>query len=263
MQIEFLKMQAQGNDFIILEGLTEASRELDFPALARAICERRFGFGADGLVLILPSEEARARMVIYNSDGSRAEMCGSALRCLTRHLYDPQLSASFRIITDSGIKEVELLEESGALVPKVNLGKPVIQKLNMQVDQFTGSLVNIGNPHFIVFRDDLEDKPHLLWGSFLEHHTAFENSVNVHFAKVISPNQIEMKIWENAVGETYACGTGAASTVCAGRALGLLEDRVSVQMPGGKVQISCDSNGDYHLIGPVSFTGKGLYQWKV
>ena len=147
MQIEFLKMQAQGNDFIILEGLTEASRELDFPALARAICERRFGFGADGLVLILPSEEARARMVIYNSDGSRAEMCGSALRCLTRHLYDPQLSASFRIITDSGIKEVELLEESGALVPKVNLGKPVIQKLNMQVDQFTGSLVNIGNPH--------------------------------------------------------------------------------------------------------------------
>lgn len=263
MQIEFLKMQAQGNDFIILEGLTEASRDLDFPALARAVCERRFGFGADGLVLILPSEEARAKMVIFNSDGSRAEMCGSALRCLTHRLYDPQLSSSFRIETDSGIKEVEMLQFSGKPIPKVNLGKPIILNLKMQVDQFEGSLVNIGNPHFVVFRDDLEDRPHLLWGSFLEHHTAFEKSVNVHFARIISENRIEMKIWENAVGETFACGTGAASTVCAGRALGLLEDEVEVQMPGGKVSIQCDSAGNYHLIGPVSYTGKGFYQWKV
>ncbi|HOH46905.1 MAG TPA: diaminopimelate epimerase [Candidatus Cloacimonadota bacterium] len=263
MQIEFLKMQAQGNDFIILEGLTEASRDLDFPALAQAVCQRRFGFGADGLVLILPSEEARARMVIYNSDGSRAEMCGSALRCLTQRLYDPKSSASFRIATDSGIKEVEMLEQNGALVPKVNLGKPVIKNLKLQVEQFTGSLVNIGNPHFVIFKDELQDNPHLLWGSLLEHHSTFEKSVNVHFAQVITPRQIVMKIWENAVGETFACGTGAASTVCAGRALGLLEDQVVVEMPGGTVQISCDSTGDYYLIGPVSFTGRGVYQWKV
>ena len=259
MLIPFIKMQAQGNDFVVLDVFEQSLSEVDFHALAIAVCERHFGVGADGLVLMSPCLEADARMTIFNNDGSLAEMCGSALRCVSSLMMQKTGNCDLDILTDSGLKHAR---RDGEKVT-VNLGKARLLRKGYPVEQFTGDLVNIGNPHYVVFVDSLEDDPHLKYGTILENHPAFEKPVNAHFIKVCNRASIQMKIWEHACGPTLACGTGAASSVFAGIQRGILDSKVDVEVPGGELQIDYLCDGSLLLSGTVAKSFRGSYPWKI
>ena len=256
--IPILKMQAQGNDFVIMDLFKYPFSYQHFSELTEEICRPHFGVGADGLVLMSPTSEADAKMVIYNSDGSRAEMCGSALRCVAWLMYLKTKKTHLNIITDSGVKTAEIDEYNVS----VNLGMPVFEAENMEVHGFKGSLVNIGNPHCVIWQDDLSDDPHLKYGFDIEHHPDFSKTVNVQFAKVLSKQRIELKIWENAVGATLACGTGATAAVFTGIHQGFLANKVKVKMPGGDV-ISQKKPEGYILSGEVEIVLEGTFRWNI
>lgn len=259
MLIPFVKMHAQGNDFVIVDGYANKMPKLDFPALAIDACAPHTGIGADGLVLIVPSKTAGAQMIIYNSDGSRAEMCGSALRCVSWLTHKRLKQTNVRILTDSGIKFAELSFDGSRVA--VNLGHPQLVESSLAVNGFTGDLVDVGNLHYVVWADSLDDNPHLLHGPSLEHNKAFPHPVNSHFALLHSSSEIDIKIWEHACGATLACGTGATSCVFSGIQRGLLSGIVKVNMPGGSVQLEVKDSG-YILSGEVSLSFSGVYPWK-
>ncbi|MDP2172585.1 MAG: diaminopimelate epimerase [Candidatus Cloacimonadaceae bacterium] len=259
MQIPFIKMQAQGNDFVILNLLGHQEADFDAARLAKDICDRRFGVGADGLVLLLDSEIAAAKMQIFNSDGSRALMCGSALRCISRLLKELSGITEAEIATDAGIRPI-LIENNTV---QVSLGKPFIVSPMIVVEGINGCLVNVGNHHFVCFDLPLEDDPHLHYGPVFERHPDLPSAVNTHFVRVISSEEIEIKIWERGVGATFACGTGAAACVLCGMEKGILKKRVTVNMPGGAVSIQYLESGECVLGGEVSETFSGAYQWKI
>jgi diaminopimelate epimerase len=258
MLIPFIKMNAQGNDFVILDLFAHELPELDHAKLSEQICDRHFGVGADGLVILKPCKDAEAQMIIFNNDGSRAEMCGSALRCVAWLMMTKLERTELEIRTDSGIKhairEVDFI--------RVNLGKPRMLQSNMPVKGFLGDLVDIGNPHYIVFREDVSDDPHLMYGAMLEHHPAFTKPVNAHFVQVVDSDLIKLKIWEHACGATLACGTGAASAVFAGITRGILEHQVAVEVPGGSIFITAQTDGSMLLSGEVAENFRGTYLWK-
>jgi len=259
--INFTKMQAQGNDFVMVLLLGNKDMPLDVMGLANAICDRRLGVGADGLVFLRDDDMADARMIIYNSDGSRAAMCGSALRCsawlLAAHFKKRQLL----IATDSGLKSVEV--EQGSTMVHANLGAVNLLEESLELSGIEGSLVNVGNLHFVSWWDNLDDDPHLTHGSAIEHSPAYEGGLNAMFAKVLAPDEIELKIWENACGPTLACGTGASATVKTGLSKGLLSGCVKVNMPGGQVSVMQSGTGDFILSGFVTEVFNGAYRWKI
>ena len=261
MLISFVKMQAQGNDFVIVNLLGDKDMPFDPVGLARAICDRRLGVGADGLVFLRDDALADARMVIYNSDGSLASMCGSALRCCAWLLAAKKKKRQLLIFTDSGPKSVEV--DLPDPFVHANLGAPRVTELKLVLDGIEGSLVDVGNLHFVSWWDDLDSDPHLVHGSAIEHSPGYPNGINAMFAKVLSPDEIDLKIWENACGPTLACGTGATATVLTGLELGLLNQEVKVNMPGGQVVIKKDEVGDFILSGPVTEVFNGTYQWKI
>jgi len=258
MLIPFIKMNAQGNDFVILDLFAHELPELEYPELARQICDRHFGVGGDGLVLLKPVSEADAQMIIFNLDGSRAEMCGSALRCVSSLIMQKTGKSEVDIRTDSGTKQAFREEEFIC----VNLGTPKMLQSKMQVEGFSGDLVDIGNPHYVVFRESIADDPHLQFGGLLEHHPAFQKAVNAHFVKVMDSDWIQMKIWEHACGPTLACGTGAASAVFAGVSRGLLDKQVEVEVPGGSIFITFQEDASCLLSGEVAESFRGTYPWK-
>lgn len=261
MLIPFSKMQAQGNDFVILCGLSEELPQLDWSHFARSVCMPHFGIGADGVVFLVPCPEADARMLIYNADGSRAKMCGSALRCIGWLLYESQGRLEYRVQTDSGLKEVNILPESRQIV--VNLGAVRMLKQRMVVDSFTGDLVDIGNIHYINWVEEVEEELPRLYGADLEKHELFPEPPNVHFAHVNSRDFIQMNIWERGAGATLACGTGAGATVFSGIQRGLLDSEVRVQVPGGVLGVRyLEDSGEMLLFGLVKEVFTGVFPWK-
>jgi diaminopimelate epimerase len=258
MLIPFRKMQAQGNDFAILELIPAYDTRLPLEELARDICDRRKGAGADGLVLLLADKEADARMLIYNSDGSRAAMCGSALRCCASLLYGLTGRPELTIATDSGIKEADYSPQGIT----VNLGKPRLLDGDRLAEGAKGRLIDVGNLHYVSFVDILDGQEHRL-GPILEKHPGFPKPVNVEFVHVISRQEIGMRVWEAGAGATQACGTGSVASVFAGIGKGLLDRRVTVGMPGGKVTIEAREGGDYLLSGEVEDVFNGVYRWKI
>lgn len=258
MLIPFTKMHAQGNDFVILQMLHTRETSLPPDALARDICDRRTGVGADGLVLLLADSDADARMLIHNSDGSHAATCGSALRCCASLLHKLTGKTEMEIATDSGIKSASV---DGVLI-SVNLGKPFLKEKDIQLEGITGSLVEVGNLHFVSFLQVLNGQEHDL-GPLLERHTHFREGVNSEFARVVSRQEIEMKIWERGAGATQACGTGAVACVFSGIGKGLLDHEVWVKMPGGAVRIKRLDSGEFLLTGTVEHTFNGVYKWKI
>ncbi len=262
MLISFTKMHAQGNDFIILDAFNyppNSLSKIDLPALAAKMCQRRTDVGADGLVTLSPAKTADGQMQIFNSDGSRAEMCGSALRCVAFLLRSKRRRGDLSILTDSGLKTALV---NGNNQVSVNLGVPKILQKDLIVEDFCGDLVDIGNLHFIVWHADLESDPHLKHGSFLENNPAFPKPVNVHFVRLGEADTLQMKIWERAVGATQACGTGAVSSVCSAVSRGLDSEKVLVQMPGGEVIVKPGTHG-YQLTGEVFTAYRGEYDWRI
>jgi diaminopimelate epimerase len=278
--VQFEKWQGTGNDFVLLEAQGE---EHDWPGLARGMCDRHFGVGADGILLLLPSELADLRMRMFNPDGSEAEMCGNGLRCLVRHAVEGGLArprdGCLRVETGAGVLTVELLSEDGregwvrvgmgrprfapAEIPVLTDEAPPVRNLSLAVD---GQIVSVtclsmGNPHAVHFHARaVATYPLERMGPMVETHPLFPQRVNFEVARVLNRELIEARVWERGAGTTLACGSGASAVMVAARLHNLVEDRVEVRLPGGTLLLEWDGEGEVYLSGPAErvFTGEWL-----
>ncbi len=258
MKIRFIKMHAQGNDFIIFDQAEISLPEKDQPKLAKDVCNRHFGLGADGLVVLNRQDP---EMVIYNADGSRAEICGSALRCCCRLIAEHTGKQEVQIKTDAGTLQ-GIIDSIQSDYVKVEMATPQMIQRSLTVDEFTGDYIKVANPHYVIVTDDLALKPHLQYGRQLSQHKCFEHGANIEFIKIKSINQIEMVVWERGVGATLACGSGSVASVFSGQDRGLLEDEVLVKLPGGEITITKQQNV-YYLSGSTTIVAEGEFRWKV
>ena len=254
--MRFTKWHGIGNDFLIVmeEELRAAGIELD-PATVIAICDRHFGVGGDGILVLGPSETADAKMVIHNADGSTAMMCGNGIRVAARQLVEdgivtPGSDGSFAIETEGGIMRPTVLDDGrvqvdmGVLVSEgatsIDLGTCDAELAGKQLD---GHVVSVGNPHFAVRRAPEGHDMHRL-GRAAEVHPRFPHRSNIEFWELEAdrPNHVRMRVWERGVGETLACGTGACAVAYAARAAGVVGDTVTVTLPGGDLDVSFDGD---------------------
>ncbi len=271
----FSKYQGLGNDFIIFDA--RANNLDDFFSknkdnLIQHLCNRNFGIGADGIILILESNnKSFVRMKIYNSDGSEPEMCGNGIRCLIAFLNDNneinELS-DIPIETKAGLILTSIDANENI---KVNMGEPILSpidiptKLLINNSKVPNGLITIddqiinvyaasmGNPHMIVFVNDIEGIPFKEWGSFLEKHNTFPNDTNVHFVEIIDKSNIKVKVWERGCGPTLACGTGACACLVVTSKLGKTLNNANVYLPGGKLEVEWPNQS-----GPVFMQGPAL-----
>ncbi len=274
--LEFTKLQGAGNDFIIIEDLKGAINLTS--ENIRWLCDRHFGIGADGLMLVQPprNPEADFFMFFYNPDGTVAEMCGNGIRCFAKYLYEHCLTnqKKIKIETLGGAKDVRLIfdgmDVSGA---KVDMGRfsfkkdeiPVIfeketvidEKIRVAGQSFNVTCVSTGNPHCVIFVEEISRAPVNTIGPKIEKLKMFSKKTNVEFAQVIKESEIKLRVWERGAGETLACGTGACATVAAANKLGLTGKRVLVRLPGGDLEIEI-LNDSILMTGPAKeiFTGK-------
>lgn len=243
MRLEFIKMQAQGNDYIYFDMRLNLITKPDFPELARRLSSRHFGIGADGLVLIFPSQIADAKMVMYNADGSRGKMCGSALRSIIGYLGKKSVQKEFRIETEAGIKKGKIWANGDNPLVEVNLGKPEFVEPNLiTIQGFSGYYVNMGNPHFVIYVDELESGLARTFGEKLENDPYFEDGVNIEFVQKLNSGRVKMQVWERGSGITLACGTGSAAVAFCGMKHFDLSKSVFVEMPGGEVILSVNDD---------------------
>lgn len=251
--MKFVKMQAQGNDFIILDK-PELPYHLDITPYITKMCNRHFGIGADGLVVITYPNSYDAEMRIFNADGSEAEMCGSALRCVTWLLAQKLKKSHLKIKTKAGIKKCHFMTDENI---KVTLGKAKLLRKNpILLYGQKGYSISMGNPHFVIFADDtslIEDL-----GEKISTNSIFKNGVNVEFVKIISRKEVQVEVWERGVGKTLACGTGASAIQFAGKNAGVLDDKLLLHFPGGDLKTKIED--DYiSLIGRTEKIFSGEY----
>lgn len=269
VSMKFTKMHGIGNDYVYVNCFEE---NVDDPAkVARFVSDRHFGIGSDGLILIKPSQEADCEMDMYNMDGSQGAMCGNGIRCVAKYVYDYGIAAKphLRIATKSGIKELDLTIENGkAVLVKVNMGSPVLEASRIpiltdkkevisepiQVDGQTFCItgVSMGNPHAIVYMDDVDHLEIEKIGPKFENHPLFPDRINTEFIRVIDRSTIQMRVWERGAGETLACGTGACAAVVSSILNGYTEDEVTVRLLGGDLKIHWDRGQNLvYMTGPA------------
>ncbi len=268
--MHFTKMQGCGNDYIYVDCFRQAMPH-DPPALSRAISDRHFGVGGDGLILICPSEKADARMRMYNADGSESEMCGNGIRCVAKFVYDRGLvrKSPLTIETGRGVLTLEVEVSSGTVRQvRVDMGEPILQAeripttllgtppletaLDLGVEQLHVTCVSMGNPHCVAFVEEITDAHVLGLGPRIERHAAFPRRVNAEFVRVNRPDDVTMRVWERGSGETLACGTGACAVAVAGHLTGRTQRRITVHLLGGDLQLdwSAEDNRVY-MTGPA------------
>lgn len=275
--MKFVKMHGLGNDYIYVDLMKEKIENLTETAIK--VSDRHFGVGSDGLITIDSSEVADFRMDIYNSDGSRAEMCGNGIRCVGKYLYDSGYAEGnhLTIETLAGIKELELIIEDGVCTgARVDIGKPeltarkipVIWNDDTMIDQeilvagkpYNVTCVSMGNPHCVTFVEDVDSLALEAIGPLFENHRLFPARINTEFAKVIDRNTIRMRVWERGAGETLACGTGASATVVAAVVNGLCDREVKVILNGGELRIKWDEEfGHVFMEGPAVTICEGTF----
>lgn len=256
--MRFTKMQGAGNDYVYVDCFQETVE--DPSAVAVRVSDRHFGIGSDGLILICPSETADCRMRMFNADGSEGEMCGNAIRCVGKYVYDhdivkkPQISVE----TLGGIKYLDLTVENGKVTAAtVDMGRPELTSdlpekimVNGEEKEFVG--ISTGNPHAVYFCDAIDGLDLEKIGPSYENHSRFPNRVNSEFVEVTDRGHIRMRVWERGSGETMACGTGATASVAASILMGYTDDTVEVSLKGGKLTISLDrENGRAYMRGPA------------
>ena len=270
--LNFIKMEGLSNDFLVTHEVTPES--VQFVAdQTITLCDRRRGIGGDGVILVLPSSKADFRMRIFNSDGSEPEMCGNGIRCCALYAKTMQLSIKQTLTfeTGAGLISTELLE--GGLI-RVNMGSPILDapkipttKANcrvlmhdLQVDcnSFKITAVSMGNPHAVIYVDEITDILVHTWGKKIENHPFFPKKTNVEFIKVLSHSEIEMRVWERGCGETHACGTGACAAAVSGILNHLHGNKVTVHLLGGDLQIEWDGSDS----SPVFMTGPARIAFK-
>lgn len=274
--MEFTKMHGLGNDFIVVFG------EQELPAnaseLAVKLCNRFFGIGADGLVYILPSERGDYMMRIMNSDGSEAEQCGNAIRCVSKYVYDKGLVSSEQIVIETigaGEQKVSLKVKDGVVeTVTVDMGEPVLsgtripvaidaepvldQPIETEGTEFKFTAVSMGNPHCVIYVDDAAAFDLGTWGPKLEVHPLFPRKVNVEFATVRDRSHVDMRVWERGAGPTLACGTGACATLVSSVLNGLTDRSAWISLKGGDLFIEWNEDDNHvYMTGPaqVVYTG--------
>ena len=277
--MKFVKMHGVGNDYVYVDCFSQPTPE-NLVDLARRISDRHFGVGADGLILIERSEIADAKMRMWNADGSYAEMCGNGIRCVGKYLIDSQIvkGPEITVETENGVLQLLAnIQEGRVRSVRVEMGPPVFsgedipttlpgnppinESITFQPTRETGDVeetmevevtsVSMGNPHCVLFVEELTDRQVLGWGPVLERHPKFPKRTNVEFARVLSSQEIELRVWERGSGETLACGTGACAAVVAGVLTGRTDRAVTCKLPGGELQVEWPEEGPVFLSGPA------------
>ncbi len=274
--MKFTKMNGIGNDYVYVNCFEE---KIENPSeVAIKVSNRNFGIGSDGLIMINPSKVADCEMEMYNADGSRSEMCGNGIRCVGKYMYDYGLTdkTSISVETLAGIKYLDFTIENGNVkLVKVDMGSPELVPANIPVvaegdcvidapilvdgQEYRMSAVSMGNPHTVVYMDDVKNLEIEKIGPKFENHERFPKRVNAEFVRVIDRNTVEMRVWERGSGETMACGTGACAVAVACVLNGLTEDKVTVKLLGGDLYIEWDREKNrVYMTGPatVSFEGE-------
>ncbi|SDZ74970.1 diaminopimelate epimerase [Selenomonas ruminantium] len=274
---KFTKWQGCGNDFVLFDCLQDDIE--DYASVARKVCDRHYGVGADGILVVLPSAHADFRMRIFNTDGSEAEMCGNGIRCFARYLYDFGLTKEtrFTVETGAGILVPEIVLEGGKVKGiKVDMGEPhllgeeipvvgfdgakVIDK-SMSVDgqEYHFTAVSMGNPHCVIFVDDAENFPIYELGHKFEEYALFPKKTNTEFVEVKDRQHVRMRVWERGAAVTLACGTGSCATVVAGILNGKLDRDAAteVELDGGKLSIHWANDNHVFMTGPAELVFSG------
>ncbi|EFM12945.1 diaminopimelate epimerase [Paenibacillus curdlanolyticus YK9] len=276
--MEFTKMHGLGNDFIVFAGHQQLPENVS--QLAIDLCNRFFGIGADGLVYILPSENADFKMRIINSDGSEAEQCGNAIRCVAKYVYDNGLTTNTDITIETigaGVQQVQLNVKDGKVATvRVDMGEPILEGLKVpttvdadrviahaiEVDgrEFSFTAVSMGNPHCVIYVDDAANFDLLTWGPKLETHPMFPRKINVEFVTVNSRSHTDMRVWERGAGPTLACGTGACATVVSSVLNGFTDRTATVSLKGGDLQIEwSEADNHVYMTGPAAEAFRGTF----
>ncbi len=266
-KVKFVKMHGAGNDYIYLDGIHNHYEDL--PDLARKISDRHFGIGSDGLVVITSSKVADFGMRMFNADGSEAQMCGNASRCIAKYLYERNFTDSRRITLETlaGIKILNLNvnEDNQVESVRVDMGIPELRGKETAkiIDKdYTFESVSVGNPHGVLYVSSLDDELVLGSGPLMETAPCWTEKANIEFVKIISPERAEARVWERGSGETLACGTGACAVLAASAAKGLLKRKAEIKLPGGTLYVEWDSeNGHIYLTGPAEFIAEGEYYY--
>ncbi len=269
--MKFTKMQGAGNDYIYINCLEE--EVVNSSEVSKFVSDRHFGIGADGLILIKPSQRADFEMAMYNADGSQGEMCGNAIRCVAKYVYDRGMTDQTELSIDTlaGIKYLELSLEDGKVTRvKVNMGAPCLtaaqipvkadsdqvisQPIEVQGKTYEMTAVSMGNPHCVVFlEEDVRELNLEAIGPAFEHHPRFPKRINTEFVNVIDKSTLRMRVWERGSGETLACGTGSCATAVAAILNGKTESEITVHLMGGELEIAW-AGGD----APVYMTGPAV-----
>ena len=267
--MKFTKMHGCGNDYVYVNGFTE--KVTDKPKAVVALSDRHFGIGSDGVIFINPSQQADFEMEMYNADGTRAEMCGNGIRCVGKYVYDHGMTDKTSITVESfgKVKYLDLTVEKGKVVKvKVNMGKPeltakevpVVSEHEQVIDEeiivkgksYRMTCVSMGNPHAVVFMDDVEHLAIEEIGPYFENHARFPNRTNTEFVQVIDDGHVKMRVWERGTGETLACGTGCCATAVACVLNHLTGEHVTVQVLGGEIEIYWDQKENLvYMTGPA------------
>lgn len=286
--MRFTKMHGIGNDYIYVDCFAQ-SMPTDPAALSRKIADRHFGVGGDGLILICPSKVADARMRMFNADGSEAEMCGNGVRCVAKYVYDHGIAQkpSLKIETGNGVLSLDLQVSNGKVQRvRVDMGEPILEPAKIpttlpgerivnyappesdRMREFKDmgidprmTCVSMGNPHLVLYCDDVKKVPLDALGPKIEHRDIFPNRINVHFVQVQSPQEVTMRTWERGSGITLACGTGAAAVCVAGVLTGRSARKILAHLPGGDLDLEWNEK-DNHVYMTGSTTEVFSGDWR-
>ncbi|MBI3098065.1 MAG: diaminopimelate epimerase [Planctomycetes bacterium] len=274
--MRFTKMHGIGNDYVLIDGLRERVRA-DRPAVVRALCDRRFGVGSDGLLWALPSKKADFRMRMFNPDGGEAQMCGNGIRCLGKYLFDHGHTRKREIAveTRAGTKLLRMEVSGSRRVSRVtvDMGAPDLDRRALPMKGLPGRVVNeplrvagktfrvtcvsMGNPHCVVYVPSLDRFPFEAIAPRFEVHPAFPQRVNTHFVEVLSRREVRQRTWERGAAETWACGTGASAVVVAGVLTGRTDRRILAHLRGGDLDLEWAQDGHVFMTGPATEVYQG------
>lgn len=281
MNINFTKMHGIGNDYVYVDGFKEKIPNPN--AFSKFISDRHFGIGADGLVMILPSEKADFRMRMFNADGSEGKMCGNATRCIGKFVYEVGYTTKTNITLEtlSGIKYLKLNVEDGMVISvEVNMGKailvpkeiPVLSELERFIKQpitiddktYEVTCVSMGNPHAVIYCDDVDHLPLETIGPKFEFNPLFPERINTEFVQIINDHTVKMRVWERGSGETWACGTGACAVAVSCVLNGYCKQgqEITVQLRGGHLKITYQEDGTVLMKGPATKVFDGTIEYK-
>ncbi len=281
--MKFTKMQGCGNDYVYVNGLVEKLSAQEKPELVRRLSDRHFGIGGDGVIFINPSDEADFEMEMYNADGTRAEMCGNGIRCVAKFVYDKGLTDSehISVVSAGMVRQLDLTvegrtQDSRGEVSKVrvNMGSPILLPAQIPVRaegeqvvdepievcgrEYRMTCVSMGNPHAVIFMEDVKNLKIEQIGPFFENHERFPRRTNTEFVEVIDRRNVFMRVWERGTGETLACGTGCCATAVACVLNGLTEDTVTVRLLGGEITVEWDRvHNQIFMTGPAATVFEG------